>query len=167
MHRLDKDTSGCLILIKNKNYIYQLNKKNNTITKEYHALVVGNTQNNFNIILQQSILNKYNKKIKNDEKNTISYCKKIKSYKSYSFIKILPVTGKIHQIRIHLSHIGHPVLNDKKYGNLNFNNNMKKIGISRLLLHSASIKFICPIQHEEINIKAPYDNIINNILNKL
>ncbi|MDP2763056.1 MAG: RluA family pseudouridine synthase [Enterobacteriaceae bacterium] len=169
VHRIDKDTSGCLLLAKNKKFLTKMHDllKKGKIIKEYHIIVSGKTKKKFKINLKQEILNNYNKKIKKTETITTTYCETIKNYDTFSFIKAFPKTGKMHQLRIHLAHIGNPIACDNKYGNVLLNKNFKLFGISRLFLHSASIKFKCPITNESFNIKAPYDNNMTMILNKI
>ncbi len=160
-HRLDKETSGCIIIAKNKKFLKKfqellLKKK---IKKEYHTLVEGNTKAAFKIKITQKILNFYNRKIKKKNKQTETYCKIIKFKKKQSLIKVFPKTGKTHQIRIHLAHIGYPIVFDKKYGKKLSNkiNNKKK-----MFLHSKSIKFKCPISKIKFYIKTHYNNKFKN-----
>jgi len=93
----------------------------------------------------------YNKKIKKNLKQTINQYQLIKKYSKHSLIKIYLITGKKHQIRIHLTHIGHPIMYDQKYGNKLINEKN-----SNILLHSKSIKFKCPISKKKLHIKAQY-----------
>lgn len=141
--------------------------KNNKIIKEYHALTHGKTENLFEIKIKQEILNNYNKKIKPLKNITHTTFKTIKSNLGFSLIKAFPKTGKMHQIRIHLAYIGNPIVCDNKYGNIALNKEFKKYGYYKLFLHSASIKFNCPITNEKIIIKAPYDDKMNAILKKI
>lgn len=169
-HRLDKDTSGCIIIAKNKNFLINFQKLllKKLVKKEYHALVKGNTTTTFNTQLDQNILNNYNKKIKKNKKITETYYKTIKQYKkAYSLIKIFPKTGKLHQIRIHLAHIGHPIAQDIKYGNKNFNEETYKLQLKRLFLHAKSINFTCPITNKIFNIKAKYEITLKNIIKEI
>lgn len=167
-HRLDKETSGCIVVSKNREFLIKFNNlmKNRKIKKEYIVLIQGKINTN-KIELSQKILNKYNKKIPENETKTITKLKIIKEYNDFSIIQAFPITGKMHQIRIHLSHIGNPIANDKKYGSIIFNNYIKKIGLNRLFLHSNSIKFKCPISNKKFNIKAKYDNTLTLFCEKI
>lgn len=169
-HRLDKDTSGCIIIAKKKDFLTQfqtlLIKKK--ITKEYHALVKGRTMTTFDTLINQTTLNNYNKKIKKNNTITETHYETIKQYKhDYSLIKIFPITGKLHQIRIHLTHIGHPIAHDIKYGNKSFNEDASKKQLNRLFLHAKSIKFTCPISKKDFYIKANYELKLKNIIKEI
>lgn len=82
-------------------------------------------------------------------------------------VKIIPLTGKLHQIRIHLSYIGHPIANDSKYGNKTFNKEIKKLKINRMLLHSKTIKFKCPISKKIYEINAKYDSNMQTFIDNM
>lgn len=139
----------------------------NKIKKEYHAIIKGNIKTINTIILTKSILKNYNTKINDHEKISKTIIKTIKNYNNLSLIKIFPITGRLHQIRIHLTHIGNPIANDEKYGNKTFNKKMKFLNLSRMFLHAKSITFKCPITNELFNIKALYDENIKNFLKKI
>lgn len=165
-HRLDKNTSGCIILAKNKNFLSKFNKliSEKEVKKEYHALIKGNVKKNNITIQTKNTLNLYNSKINDKNKNSETTIENIETYKNSSLIRIIPKTGRLHQIRIHLTHIGNPIANDEKYGNKTFNNEIKKYGVSRMILHSKSIEFKCPITHQTFKINAKYDKKINTLI---
>ncbi len=158
IHRIDKKTSGCVLISKNKEYLKKMQKlmKLKKIKKEYHA-IIENKCIKKEIKINQKTLNKYNKKITSKNKKTISKIKLLKKFKNLSLIKIMLITGKTHQIRIHLAHSGNPIINDLKYGSVLLNNKIRKLKIKRLFLHARSIKFICPETKKKIKVKAPYD----------
>lgn len=168
-HRLDKNTSGCIILAKNKDFLLKFNKliSEKKIVKEYHAIIKGSLEKNNIKIKIKNKLNLYNSKIDDIDKYSESIIKNVETYKNSSLIKILPITGRLHQIRIHLTHIGYPIANDEKYGNKTFNTEIKKYGVSRMMLHSKAIKFICPITKKKFNIHSEYDYEIKKLIKKL
>ncbi|HIH2762988.1 MAG TPA: RluA family pseudouridine synthase [Candidatus Azoamicus sp.] len=168
-HRLDKNTSGCMILAKNKDFLSKFNKliSEKKIIKEYHAIIKGSLDKNAITIKTKNKLNLYNSKINDEDKYSESIIKNITIYKNASLIKITPITGRLHQIRIHLTHIGYPIANDEKYGNKTFNNEIKKYGISRMILHSKTIKFTCPITQKKITIHSEYDCEIKKLIKNL
>ncbi|HIH2763641.1 MAG TPA: RluA family pseudouridine synthase [Candidatus Azoamicus sp.] len=169
VHRLDKDTSGCLILAKNKTFLRKFNYlfKLNFVEKEYHAIVKGGVDNLFNTNFKDELLNNYNIKIKNKDKVTINYYSVIKMFLNFSLIKIFPVTGKMHQIRIHLSYLGYPIAGDNKYGSKKFNFDMKNFGLNRMFLHLKSLKFKCPIDDKFYFFNANYDSSLNYVIKKI
>lgn len=159
VHRLDKDTSGCLILAKNKLFLKKFHflLKSNLVEKEYHALVKGEVNTLFNTNLKDDLLNNYNVKIKLKDRLTVNYYSVISKFSRFSLIKIFPITGKMHQIRIHLSYLGFPVAGDNKYGSKKFNFDMRKFGLNRMFLHFKSVKFKCPIDNKFYFIDTDYD----------
>lgn len=169
-HRLDKDTSGCIIIAKKKDFLvkFQTLLIKKKIKKEYHALVKGHTMGTFHTLINQTTLNNYNEKIKNNDTVTETHYETLKQYKkNYSLIKIFPITGKLHQIRIHLTHIGHPIAHDMKYGNKSFNEDASKKKLDRLFLHAKSIKFTCPISKKQFHIKAKYELKLKYIIKEI
>ncbi len=164
-HRIDKKTTGCILLSKNKTFLTRFNKliKKQKIKKKYIALVKGKI-NKTEIKLNQKILNKYNNKIKAKKNITITKIKLIKKCENFSLIQLAPITGRMHQIRIHLAHIGNPIANDTKYGSILFNKYIKKKGLKKMFLHSRCIKFKCPIEKKKYNIKAEYNKDIKKFL---
>ena len=147
LHRLDKDTSGCIIFTKNLNTLRGLQKKiiNNEIEKKYICLVDG-------------IWNKNQKKIemkllrKGKEKKSISKIKILKHYKYTTLLEVEILTGRYHQIRKQCSSLNHSIICDNKYGNKEINKIYKEKGLNRIFLHSCSIKFN---YKREIEIKLP------------
>ena len=148
VHRLDKDTSGILLIARNKDASTLLTSyfKNKKIEKTYIALVKGRLSKDEGKI-QMPLIKKYqgkNEKVYKDDvlgKEAVTYYKLLQYYpdKDISAVKVNPITGRTHQIRVHLKEIGHPIIGDFKYGanNTDFANlNMHH----RLYLHSFSIK---------------------------
>ncbi|QJC29830.1 RluA family pseudouridine synthase [Enterobacteriaceae endosymbiont of Plateumaris sericea] len=176
VHRLDKETSGILLIAKKRSVLKILHKqlRDNSVIKNYIALVKGNyTKNNHGHIKGFLLKKKNNNKIKVMTHNTIGKYSEtkfqvIKYYHTMMLLNIIPLTGRTHQIRVHMSHIGHPIVYDQRYGDNNFNLNLKKqIGLNRLFLHAQKIKFIHPITNKKVNIYAPLDYELNNYLLKL
>jgi 23S rRNA pseudouridine955/2504/2580 synthase len=167
-HRLDKTTSGCLVLSKTKNFLIDFQKMLylKQISKEYIAIVKHHINKKLDIILNQNILNKYNKKIKSNSNITFSRVNIIRNYDVCSLIKISLITGKNHQIRIHLAHQDNPIINDKKYDKFFFISQFEKF-FTRIFLHSHKLKFICPITKKYISVTSKYDNQFKNILKYL
>ncbi|HIH2763313.1 MAG TPA: RluA family pseudouridine synthase [Candidatus Azoamicus sp.] len=169
VHRLDKATSGCLILAKNKAFLKQFHflLKFNLVEKEYHALVKGEVNDLFYTKFSDDLLNNYNLKIELKNRLTINYYSVINKFSNFSLIKIFPLTGKMHQIRIHLSYLGNPIAGDIKYGSKKFNFYMKKVGLTRMFLHFKSIKFKCPIDGKIYFIESEYDKYLFYFINQI
>ncbi|QJC37538.1 RluA family pseudouridine synthase [Enterobacteriaceae endosymbiont of Donacia thalassina] len=177
VHRIDKETSGVLLIAKKRSILKILQKQliEKKIVKEYIALVKGNCFEKKNIYIKNFLVKNFlNKKIKvtidnnNKGKYSETKFKIIKNYKNIMLIKINPLTGRTHQIRVHMSHLNYPIINDQRYGDNNLNLKFKKFfNLNRLFLHAKSIQFMHPKNNQKIKIYAPLSNELNNCLLKL
>ncbi|WP_343188938.1 RluA family pseudouridine synthase [Buchnera aphidicola (Chaitoregma tattakana)] len=160
IHRLDKDTSGVLLISKKKFILKSLHDqiKNRKTKKTYIAITHGKWPEKIKKI-QLPLLNTkniYGKKIvlvkKNGKKSETRF-KVIKIYKNVTLLKIYPITGRTHQIRVHTSSVGHPIINDTRYGNKILD---KKININykNLCLHAFKFTFQHPKTNKKVNIVA-------------
>ena len=157
VHRLDKETSGVLIIAKNRKFaqlftsLFRIRK----IHKTYLALAYGKVKNSIKVMKDDLIYFENNKRI---IQKAVSNLKVIKSNEGYSFLELNPITGRKHQLRKQLLNIGNPIVGDDKY----FLNNRKKI--KNLMLHAYKIKFM--INNIQYNFKAKYSNIFQDFLKK-
>ncbi|MGC8651150.1 MAG: RluA family pseudouridine synthase [Minisyncoccia bacterium] len=161
VHRLDKDTSGVLVLTKNqKTFLYFKNlfltKK---IQKQYLVLVKGIIQKNqgqINFSLMRSTSSGKRKIVLSQEQNTpktktaFTAYQVEKRYKKFTLLAVSPQTGRTHQIRIHLASIGFPVAGDKLYGKPQKGESF----IPRQMLHAQRLTFIAP-NNQKFSIEAP------------
>ncbi len=165
VHRLDKNVSGILILSKNKFTLCKLHDdiKNKKIYKNYIALVCGRWP--LNIKIFKSYLCKKNIKKK---KYSETHFQILKYVNNFTLLNIKPITGRNHQIRIHTSFLGYPILFDNIYGDKNLNFKIfNKIKINRLFLHSNFIKFYHPVKKKYFSIKSNLDKKLLLILKKI
>ena len=144
VHRLDFETTGVLLIGKTSSSIRHLNKlfEHKTIKKTYHAITIGS------MITQGSIT------VAIDDKPSLSNYKLIDSVTSKRFgtlnlLELEPQTGRHHQLRKHLAHIGHPILGDKVYGKAPLI--LKGKG---LYLHASTLEFIHPFTHKKMRIES-------------
>jgi 23S rRNA pseudouridine955/2504/2580 synthase len=157
VHRLDKDTSGILIIAKNRKFaqlftsLFRIRK----IHKTYLALVYGKVNKSIKTMKDDLVYYENNKK---NIQKAISNLKIIKSNQGYSFLELNPITGRKHQLRKQLLNIGNPIVGDDKY----FINNRKKV--KNLMLHAYKIKFM--INNVQYNFKAKYNSIFEDFLKK-
>jgi len=143
VHRLDKDTSGILLIAKNNEAAEILTEgfKNKTIEKTYVALVCGVLKKSEGIIsipLRKKLLGK-NEKVSPDfelGKEAVTKFKLLKTFAEHSLLELKPLTGRTHQLRVHCKEIGHPIVNDVKYGGMAA---LKKNLSNRLCLHAQQI----------------------------
>jgi len=166
VHRLDKDTSGLIVIAKNqKTFDFLKNQfKNREIEKKYLALVHGKLKEKTGIIAKSISRSKRGKQTIAPLKNTksaITRYKVIKEFGNYTLLEAKPETGRTHQIRVHLSSIGHPIAGDEKY---KFKRQEKLL--NRQFLHAKYLKFSLPDGSiKEFKSKLPKE--LNNILEKL
>ena len=159
VHRLDKETSGILIIAKNRKYaqlftsLFRIRK----IHKTYLAIVYGKVEKSIKTMKDDLIYYENNKKI---VQKAISNLKIIKSNDAYSFLELNPITGRKHQLRKQLLKIGSPILGDDKY----FLNDRKRIKTKNLMLHAYKIKFM--INNIQYNFKAKYNNLFEDFFKK-
>ncbi|MBM5782805.1 MAG: RluA family pseudouridine synthase [Pelagibacterales bacterium] len=143
-HRLDKDTSGILLIAKNSKTAEFLTEafRNKTIKKTYLALVDGVFKKKEGVVkipLLKKMLGK-NEKVMPDllqGKEAITEFSLLKSFADYSLLELRPLTGRTHQLRVHCKELGHPILNDVKYGGTAV---FRKDICKRLCLHAYKIE---------------------------
>ncbi|MCD6284144.1 RluA family pseudouridine synthase [bacterium] len=150
VHRLDKDTSGLIIVARNNfSFNYLISKfSKGEIEKHYFALVYGKIKDKKGIINKAITISKNGKRkalLDKKSKSAITQYKVIKEFQVknqwFSFLEVIPKTGRTHQIRVHLSSIGHPILGDKKY---KFKRTPQIPELKRQFLHAYYLKFKLP-----------------------
>ena len=181
VHRLDKFTSGVMLVAKTDKVHHSLGEQfaSRLIKKEYRAIVWGRT-NSFGDIKGYLTRSKKNRKkfVLNDNYGKYSFTeyKIIKFLEPFTYLKLRPLTGRTHQLRVHLSEIGHPILMDDTYGgsiniSKSFHQKNKLIidevfkNLDRYALHAYKIKFMHPISKLMIELKAPIPNDFKKIIN--
>jgi 23S rRNA pseudouridine955/2504/2580 synthase len=169
VHRIDQDTSGCLMIAKKRSYLKQLHclLREQKINKTYAVIVIGLFDSKKIVELPLKKIIKSSKEHFVKPSSDGGYAKtefipdqifKINdNQEQYSLITAKPKTGKTHQIRVHLAHIGFPIINDDKYGK-KINSDLAELrSVKRMLLHAKHLKFICPKTHKTIEVSAEYD----------
>ena len=167
VHRLDKNTSGAIIIAKNDKAHINLSEqlKNHEIKKTYIALVRGIVkENNATINMPIGRSKKDRKKMDVDKngKEAITHFKVLKRYQDCTLLEINIETGRTHQIRVHLSHIGYPIIGDEVYSN-----GKNKWNIEGQCLHAKSLDFKHPITEKEMHIEAELPKYFQKILEEL
>ncbi len=162
VHRLDKETSGVLIIAKTREYaqlftsLFRIRK----IHKTYLALTHGKISKSKDTLKDNLVFYENNKKI---IQKAISHLKVLKYSNDYSYIELNPITGRKHQLRKQLYNIGNPIVGDDKYF-INKKINMKSIKSKNLMLHAYKIKFM--INNIQYNFKARYTKEFEEFLRK-
>ena len=171
-HRIDKSTSGCVLLSKNKTFLRHFNKqlKSNEVVKKYEAILVGVMKNDMKIETKIDLSTKeHHHRVQEAEhgKKAVSFFKILKKYNTFSHVEILITTGRMHQIRVQSSNLNHPIVNDKKYGLFDLNKSIaKETSINRLALHAASISFL-DLNRQKVNYLATKNNEFDILLSQL
>lgn len=167
VHRLDRNTSGLLLIAKTNDAYEALKEQmqNRTIEKKYHAIVQGNFEHNSGTI-NENIGRHPNKPEKmavvSDGKQSITHYNVIERFNGYTYLDITLETGRTHQIRVHMSHIKHPIVNDTMYGNAKL-----PVKTDEQVLQAYSLKFVSPDDKKEHIITIEPDNDIIKVLNYL
>lgn len=167
VHRLDKDTSGCILLAKSRNALNFLQDqlRQQSMGKFYQAWVLGNWPANLqeiNAPIDRASSPSGERRMKVAEfkegKASLTRFKIIKKHQGLTLIEAEPVTGRTHQIRVHATSAGFPLLGDPKYGNDTINEHFRRAGISRMFLHARRLEFLNPQTQQRLSIEAPLDD---------
>ena len=167
VHRIDKDTSGLLIVAKNDKAHIALSEqiKNRKIIKKYVALVRGVIKENSATIdmpIGRSDKDRKKMAVKKDGKKAVTHFEVIKRYNGYTYLNIKIDTGRTHQIRVHLSEIGFPIVGDCVYSN-----GKNPFGVEGQMLHAKSLEFNHPITGKKLYLEAPLPEYFSKVLEQL
>ena len=167
VHRLDKDTSGVIIVAKNDKAHINLSEqiKNHEVEKTYIALVRGFVKENeatINMPIGRSTKDRKKMAVNKNGKSAITHFKVIERFKNYTLLEVKIETGRTHQIRVHLSEIGYPIVGDTTYSN-----GKNEWKIQGQCLHAKSLKFKHPITEKEMFVEAPLPEYFQKIIEDL
>ena len=167
VHRLDKDTSGLLIVAKNdKSHVNMSEQiKNHEVKKTYIALVRGIVKENeatIDMPIGRSNSDRKKMAINKNGRNAVTHIKVLKRYEKYTLLEVNIETGRTHQIRVHLSHIGYPIIGDYTYSN-----GKNEFGVVGQCLHAKHLEFKHPITGKEMKLEAELPQYFNEILQQL
>src|SRR5687767_493670 len=161
VHRLDRDTSGLLVIAKKRGALVELHRmlRDGEVEKVYIAVVKGvPNEKHFDI---KDALHKYlNAKgerrvaVKEGGMEAVTRVKVLGSTAELSLLQLRLMTGRTHQIRVHLAHAGLPVLGDDKYGDFEFNRALARQGVKRMFLHAHRIAFKHPTDGKRMAVAA-------------
>ena len=175
VHRLDRDTSGVLMLAKKRSALTYLHEeiRESRVDKRYILVAHGEFKGGLGHVPLKFPLHKYllpngerRVKVENHGQESYTIIKNLgQSSLGECFVaEAILKTGRTHQIRVHLQHIGHPILGDDKYGDADLD---KKIGAKRLMLHAHRLSFMHPVTQEKIQIEAPLPGGFSLATNKV
>ena len=167
VHRLDKDTSGIIVVAKNDKAHINLSEqiKEHRVKKTYIALVRGIVQENeatINMPIGRSEKDRKKMAVTKKGKEAITHFKVLQRYDNYTLLQVNIETGRTHQIRVHLSQIGYPIVGDEVYSN-----GKNEWNIKGQCLHAKSLEFTHPITGEKMYLEAKLPKYFENMLKDL
>jgi 23S rRNA pseudouridine955/2504/2580 synthase len=170
-HRLDRETSGCLVLFKNATALRAFHEalRTGTVSKRYLTLVRGRWEYGTREIdapLRKVLQNGEQRVVvMPDGKPARTLFRPVTLWRQASLLEALPATGRTHQIRVHAAQLGHPVAGDDKYGDSDYNQVMNRYGLRRLFLHAHSLD--CTLGRREYSLSAPLEAELRQVLDQL
>lgn len=178
IHRLDRDTSGCLLIAKKRATLTALHAllresaPGQGVDKRYLALVKGRWPGgarDVTVALQKNVLRSGERvvNVTRAGKGAHSVFTPLRRFAQATLVEIRLLTGRTHQARVHAAHIGHPIAGDEKYGEREFNRQMRALGLERLFLHAASVTFSDPASGERRAFAAPLPDDLAAFLERL
>ncbi len=173
VHRLDRATSGLLLIAKKRRALRFLHDliREHGMEKRYLALVAGKMRKSKSVLapLRKNVLRSGERMVRVDPegKSAESHFRPQLSCRSATLVEVEIITGRTHQIRVHGAHIGHPLAGDDRYGDQEFNRQMGKLGLGRLFLHADQLVFPHPDGGTTMRMEAPLPQELSDLLERL
>ncbi len=174
VHRLDRDTSGCLLVAKKRSALKHLHEqlRSKTVDKRYQALVMGewsDARHKVKAPLNKNVLKSGERMVSvhPEGKPSETRYRVLERFEKATLVEAFPVTGRTHQIRVHCLHAGHPIARDDKYGDQAFDSYIQGQGLNRLFLHAYRLTFQHPKTEKNLTVEAPLDQQLLAILRTL
>lgn len=160
-HRLDRETSGLLLVAKKRSMLTALHDRfrEGRIEKRYLALVKGRWQapeRHVRLALHKYLTGEGERRVSvsPEGKAAHSIVRLVARWENFSLVEVELETGRTHQIRVHLSHLGYPLCGDDKYGDFALNKALQKQGLGRMFLHAAQLSLEHPLTGERLQLAA-------------
>ncbi len=174
VHRLDRDTSGVLMIAKKRAALVGLHEqlRSGRVRKFYLALVSGiwrNEKRDVKLPLHKYSLSTGERRVKVSEEGVASrtIVRRCWSGNGFSLLEAELKTGRTHQIRVHLAHLGHPIAGDDKYGDFSLNRTLAKRGLKRMFLHASRTIVHHPSTGDEVIFEAPLPGDLKSFVEQL
>src|SRR3954466_14507033 len=174
VHRLDRDTSGVLVLAKKRTALTGLHAqlREGAVRKHYLALVLGewvDAKRNVKAALHKYVAPSGERRVVVHEEGQQAHTvfRLIQKFSMYSLLDAELKTGRTHQIRVHLTHVGFPIAGDDKYGDFEANKRLVKQGLKRMFLHASSPEFSHPRNAQPVRVEAPLAPELERFLGSL
>jgi len=176
VHRLDRDTSGVLLVARRPAVLRMLHaglREGEGFEKRYLALVKGSWQLGKKCIdaplhTDLRVGGERTVKVHGSGKSAISDFRPVQAFgRIASLLEVSILTGRTHQIRVHAAYAGHPVAGDPKYGDAEFNKEMREFDLERMFLHASSLSFVWPDRGTEFSVNAPLPAELARVIDAL
>jgi 23S rRNA pseudouridine955/2504/2580 synthase len=174
VHRLDRETSGVLLLAKKRSALTALHEqiREGKTDKRYLVLVLGqwkNPKQHVKLPLHKFTTAEGERRVvvREDGQASHTIFALHKAWAEYSLLEAQLKTGRTHQIRVHLAHLGFPIAGDAKYGDFARNKELAKQGLKRMFLHAHMMNLVHPLTGEPISFSAPLPPELQRFLDKL
>jgi 23S rRNA pseudouridine955/2504/2580 synthase len=176
VHRLDRDTSGCLMVARKRSVLRSLHEQlraERGVDKRYVALLVGNLSKprcRVDAGLKKNVLHSGERVVRVDDeagRDSVTEFRVLERFGVATLVEAVPVTGRTHQIRVHAAHLGHAVAGDTKYGDEQVNQQLRQHGLKRLFLHAAELRFALPDRPAPVHVTAPLPAELETVLASL
>ena len=175
VHRLDRDTSGCLLVSKRRSALRRLHAqlREGTVDKRYLVLLAGRLSRpvvEVTAPLRKNLLQGGERMVQVDLAEGKPARTVFRSRRCLGALTLAEVqldTGRTHQIRVHAAHLGAPVAGDDKYGDASVNARLRALGLKRLFLHAAALSFRPRDEEPPIRVEAPLPEALDNVLKTL
>ena len=173
-HRLDRDTSGLLVVAKKRMALTKLHDqfRDGGISKRYLALVKGRWRNELQHV--RLPLHKYltadgerRVSVNPEGKPSHSIMRLVARWENFSLVEVELKTGRTHQIRVHLAHLGFPIAGDDKYGDFSLNKVLQKTGLGRMFLHAAELALPHPLSGAPLQLESPLPGELRSFVERL
>lgn len=174
VHRLDRATSGCLLVAKRRSTLRTLHGmlREGGVEKRYLAVVKGSWQHGAGTIDLPLVSNRsageVRVRVAPEGKSARSRFRLLESFGTLaSYLEVGIATGRTHQIRVHAAHLGHPIAGDERYGDAHFNERLAGVGLRRMFLHAHAVAFDWPDSDEHFSISVPLSGDLADVLRAL
>jgi 23S rRNA pseudouridine955/2504/2580 synthase len=179
VHRIDRDTSGLLLLAKKRSALTALHAdlREGRVAKHYRVLAHGNWRKGTRVVdapLQATLEGVAEKRMKVHEGGNAhgvvsarTVFAPLASWRAFCLLDAHLLTGRTHQIRVHLASVAHPIVGDDKYGDAERDRPLKKLGVRRLMLHAFSLCIRHPGTGEPLSLEAPLPEDFNAFIEQL
>jgi 23S rRNA pseudouridine955/2504/2580 synthase len=161
-HRLDRETSGLLILAKRRPALVALHAalRDGLVRKRYLVLVKGrwrDDKRSVSLPLKKALTRSGERRVSVDRagREALTLFRRVRAVPGYTLLEAELMTGRTHQIRVHLAHLGFPILGDDKYGDFEMNRSLAKRGLKRMFLHAAALDLQHPSTGAPMRLASP------------